>query len=1153
MAARFSDIVAFLNSTDPQTGLTIAQTVASRVTEGFFDAPAPMALAPLVPTQSRTVNYGSFVRTGDGTIDIAAAGDIRLLRTPDPVYRADPTNTAARYQVGGNAVYSAGHVAIAAARTASTVDGAVSASISLTSNQGNQAVLAAGYLPSPLEQFFVLPQALEEGGTISLTAGGDVLGRQDVWSARFSGNTVEYTRPGSTANARPNNFQDLGSIASRIGAADQRWRTGSIGQDTLGTISPNLFTSGVGALGGGIIDIVAGGTVSGLTLAIDTSFVTAGARQSLSPSVERTVSASAVASGGAVLGVPVFVTVGGGNLAMQAGGDMIGGRYDVASGRAEIAVAGDITTGAALVQGSSVLDSLRIRLGDATVLATVQGSITATGAQALGVASIGNTASEYNSLGNFTAISGIKLAANGAVTLSGDFELAGGFAAVPLGSSSVLGFVLPPSLEITSFTSDIVLTASFAGNTPYLLFPSAIGQLSLLSGGSLISTSVAMLDSDPSLLPGRFSAYTGGVPNVINAAGVNVPFLISGNALPFLFPVFSTTTSDAQLRLYHASNTLHLGDTDPARIFVDGSIRNSNILLAKQGRIGAGVDIIDTYFTGQNVAANDITRITAGRDIIGTSTSNLSSGAKSFVLGNSFTLGGPGAFNIEAGRNLGPFITSAIVDGVSYAGGIRTVGNEFNPWLPAQGADLGIAFGIGNGADYVALRETYLNPANYVQLDGDLFEQITDVNGNRSPDRTKPVYAPQLARWLKENAPDAFGVVFGDLTLADDAALTSAAYSRVNNLYAAFANLSQIVQNRFLVNTLYFGELAAPADPAGTSFQQYIRGYRAVQTLFPTSLGYTDNLAPYTTDPGTVNADHPLGVPVRNIVNGEPQVATKVLTGNVDLRLSTIETTRGGDITILGPGGDFIGGSVVRTSVQPTRRVSSAVNYIGGLPPLASGASPLPFTGVPIGFEGILTLRGGAISSFTDGDLRLNQSRLFTQAGGAITLWSSNGNLNAGQGPKSSSNFPPITQRFNPDGLGEVDSAGSVAGAGIGAFKQNPTDPDSAIILVAPVGEVDAGDAGVRASGNIFVAAARVANADNFQTSGTISGVPSGAAVAAPVTPASAASAVAANAARVAGSDSSGSDRTIITVDVTGSVEPDCSDEDRAAGKCAAQ
>ncbi|NWM59912.1 hypothetical protein GY645_25025, partial [Escherichia coli] len=92
---------------------------------------------------------------------------------------------------------------------------------------------------------------------------------------------------------------------------------------------------------------------------------------------------------------------------------------------------------------------------------------------------------------------------------------------------------------------------------------------------------------------------------------------------------------------------------------------------------------------------------------------------------------------------------------------------------------------------------------------------------------------------------------------------------------------------------------------------------------------------------------------------------------------------------------------------------------------------------------------------------------------------------------KSASNFPPVTVRFDEEGLADINSVGSVSGAGIGTFKRAPEDPASDVILIAPVGEVDAGDAGVRASGNVVVAAARVANADNFKAAGDITGVPS--------------------------------------------------------------
>ncbi len=164
-------------------------------------------------------------------------------------------------------------------------------------------------------------------------------------------------------------------------------------------------------------------------------------------------------------------------------------------------------------------------------------------------------------------------------------------------------------------------------------------------------------------------------------------------------------------------------------------------------------------------------------------------------------------------------------------------------------------------------------------------------------------------------------------------------------------------------------------------------------------------------------------MPTKRLVDGQPAVAEVVETGNVDLRLSTVETTRGGDITILGPGGSFIAGSVVRTDAQIDRRLT-AYNVATEIDrtDLVAGnyAATLGTRGVigsiPAGFEGVLTLRGGAIRGFTDGSFVLNQSRLFTQAGGDITLWSSNGDLNAGQGPKNASNFPPVVLRFTPNG-----------------------------------------------------------------------------------------------------------------------------------------
>jgi hypothetical protein len=52
--------------------------------------------------------------------------------------------------------------------------------------------------------------------------------------------------------------------------------------------------------------------------------------------------------------------------------------------------------------------------------------------------------------------------------------------------------------------------------------------------------------------------------------------------------------------------------------------------------------------------------------------------------------------------------------------------------------------------------------------------------------------------------------------------------------------------------------------------------------------------------------------------------------------------------------------------------------------------------------------------------------------------------------------------------------------------------------LIAPKGTVDAGDAGIRSTGNLNIAATTVLNASNIQVAGTASGTSSGPSVAVP-------------------------------------------------------
>jgi hypothetical protein len=63
-------------------------------------------------------------------------------------------------------------------------------------------------------------------------------------------------------------------------------------------------------------------------------------------------------------------------------------------------------------------------------------------------------------------------------------------------------------------------------------------------------------------------------------------------------------------------------------------------------------------------------------------------------------------------------------------------------------------------------------------------------------------------------------------------------------------------------------------------------------------------------------------------------------------------------------------------------------------------------------------------------------------------------------------------------------------GGGIGVLASVEGVAPGDVDLIAPTGTVDAGDAGIRSTGNLNIAAVQVLNADNIAASGTSTGVP---------------------------------------------------------------
>ena len=150
---------------------------------------------------------------------------------------------------------------------------------------------------------------------------------------------------------------------------------------------------------------------------------------------------------------------------------------------------------------------------------------------------------------------------------------------------------------------------------------------------------------------------------------------------------------------------------------------------------------------------------------------------------------------------------------------------------------------------------------------------------------------------------------------------------------------------------------------------------------------------------------------------------------------------------------------------------------------------------VPGPGSGVMTQGEGDINIYAHGSILMGQSRVFTTFGGNILGWSAGGDINAGRGAKTTVVYTP--QRRVYDGVGNVTLSPNAPTTGAGIATLNPIAeiPPGDIDLIAPLGTIDAGEAGIRVSGNVNLAALHVVNAENIQVQGKSTGIPVVAAV----------------------------------------------------------
>ena len=199
-----------------------------------------------------------------------------------------------------------------------------------------------------------------------------------------------------------------------------------------------------------------------------------------------------------------------------------------------------------------------------------------------------------------------------------------------------------------------------------------------------------------------------------------------------------------------------------------------------------------------------------------------------------------------------------------------------------------------------------------------------------------------------------------------------------------------------------------------------------------------------------------------NYAAGEAAIQTFINesgTGNILMNSRDIRTKSGGAINLLTPSGGV------------------------SLSPYAVSASLIP--------PGIVTEDGGSINIYTQQSVSIGIGRIFTLRGGDITIWSDKGDIAAGSSSKTVASAPPTRVILDPQsGNVKTDLAGLATGGGIGVLATVAGVAPGNVDLIAPSGVIDAGDAGIRSSGNLNLAATKILNADNIAATGTTSGAP---------------------------------------------------------------
>lgn len=962
---------------------------------------------------------GKLIRTTTGSIDVHASGDVRLMGT-------NTTNGSSIYVTGGLSSLSPSEVLGLELTDSKDV-------VSVSTTGGNNAYPSASNL---------------------FTQRGE---RLTVFAGREVGSFV-------SATVRQQLLQ---------GTANYFVHGGVFGQPLAGSNVPiawytrfNDFRQGLGSFGGGNIDVRAGTDVSNLAVVAPTS-----ARKVLNLDATGKVLSNTLKEEN------------GGDVSITAGQDIKGGLYFLGRGQGTLSAGGGLVAGddgQVDAQGNRLAVPVSTKLIEpGAMLAVMDGlwSIDAVNDVNLShvfnptalpflaaTTTTGLTAARSSVYYTYADDAGVSVnALKGHVTLAPDnqnFELLlSAFSPVQKLSvtdlnpqhkqASAMASVLPPVLSFVSLQGDVSIDRSghFAtgrsdftnvNQTQLLVMPSAVSDVSMYAGRDLtLQANLQLLDAAQIInglpdqkSPWTFATLVSKLPSL--SAGVNKDtdtakkspglfnFAYDASKLLMSNPIADTgQASNTNTARFIAERDVAFKDLiDDTYVKPDGaSIKRTVISYLRSNRpaeVVAGRDIINPHFLGQNFDEADVTRVSAGRDIVGVPVTES-------VNPRALALGGPGAFVIEAGRDLE----------LNQMNGVFALGNQVNIALPDTSAKVMVAAGT---AKTVNLPELLARHGNKPGL-------RAAVNQALSSSGLSPSGA---SNWADLSDAQALAA-FGQLTPAHQAEVVQAF------LDASFASA-------------YMPEFAgaSAATYASSDFQR--KKQEAMWVQIRQNAGAASAIK-VSTDPAE-EASRKLR---RQALFAQAEAVADLAGhgqsfnsfGDVNLGQSRVFN--------LGQGGGNTLGSVD--------------NSQGGIDVLASGQvlAGLPTrSGDAAGPGGFINFQGGSFRSLSLGDFLAGDQKVISLGRGNLLIYSVRGSIDSGKGSNTSISADVPNRVYNQL-TGRVEPKGNPPTTGSGFQKlQSPEDVTPVLGLYAPNGEIRALDAFIKFPGEPDLGAPLIVGGDNI-------------------------------------------------------------------------